>query len=127
MRQVYRLGAALIPSRQRTEQDWLATGGTNLGIRRGTSPRATGDAPYTSVMRYELWHVESANLMDDFESQGEALEAARAYLTPDDDGVTVDVALMVYGDAGQEPSSLHGAELESLVFGRPRDQARQSA
>lgn len=78
-------------------------------------------------MRYELWHVDSANLMDDFESQAEALEAVRAYLTPDAEGVTVDVALMVYGDAGQEPRSIHGAELESLVFDRPRDQARQSA
>lgn len=78
-------------------------------------------------MRYELWHIESANLMDDFESQAGALEAARAYLTPDDEGVTVDVALMVYGDAGQEPRSLHGTELESLVFGRPRGDTRQSA
>ena len=37
-------------------------------------------------MRYELWHIESANLMDDFETEAEALDVARAYLTPDEDG-----------------------------------------
>ena len=77
-------------------------------------------------MRYELWHIESANLMDDFEREGEALDAARAYLTPDEDGVTVDVALLVYDDAGQS-RSLHGAELASLVFGSSEDSVRQSA
>ena len=28
---------------------------------------------YTGVVRYELWHVGSANLMDDFEGEAEAL------------------------------------------------------
>ena len=78
-------------------------------------------------MRYELWHIKSANLMDDFESEAEVLAAARAYLTPDEDGATVDVALMVYGGAGQEPRSLHGSELAELVFGPSRNPARQSA
>lgn len=78
-------------------------------------------------MRYELWHIESANLMDDFEDEAEALAVARAYLTPDEDGATVDVAVMVYDNAEHEPRSLHGAELASLVFGPSQDQVRQSA
>lgn len=77
-------------------------------------------------MRYELWHIESANLMDDFEEEGEALAVARAYLTPDKDGVTVDVALMVYDDAGQA-RSLHGRELAAMLFGPASDNVRQSA
>ena len=78
-------------------------------------------------MRYELWHVESANLMDDFEKEAEALAVARAYLTPDEDGVTVDVALLVYDGSSQEPRSLHGAELAALAFGSPSDPVKQPA
>jgi len=78
-------------------------------------------------MRYELWHIQSANLMDDFETEAEALDVARAYLTPDKDGNIVDVALMVYDGPSQEPRSLHGAELVDLVFGPGPGQVRQSA
>jgi hypothetical protein len=77
-------------------------------------------------MRYELWHIESANLMDDFENEAEALDAVRAYLTPDEDGVTVDVALLV-SDSTKQPRSVHGAELASLAFGPDHDRVRQSA
>jgi hypothetical protein len=77
-------------------------------------------------MRYELWHIESANLMDDFEDEAEALAAARAYLTPDEHGDTVDVALVVYDGTGQG-RSLHGTELGAAVFGPQATQARQSA
>jgi len=31
---------------------------------------------YTLLMQYELWHVETANLMDDFDDEAEALDAA---------------------------------------------------
>jgi hypothetical protein len=78
-------------------------------------------------MRYELWHIESANLMDDFEDEAEALAVVRAYLTPDEDGSTVDVALMIYDDTGQDPRSLCGAELASLAFGPSQSPTRQSA
>jgi hypothetical protein len=77
-------------------------------------------------MQYELWHVETANLMDDFGDEAEAFDAARAYLTPDADGVVVDVALMVY-DGGQRVRSLHGDELARLVFGTSPGEIRQSA
>ena len=42
-------------------------------------------------MRYELWHIESADVMDDFEAEAEALAVAHAYLMPDPDGATVEV------------------------------------
>lgn len=77
-------------------------------------------------MRYELWHIGSANLMDDFDDEVEAVAAARAYLTPDEAGQTVDVALLVYDDGGQA-KSVHGAELTLLVFGSPPGSVRQSA
>jgi hypothetical protein len=77
-------------------------------------------------MRYELWHIQSANLMDDFDDEGEAVAAARVYLTPDEAGETVDVALLVYDKAGQM-RSLHGTELAAMVFGSPPTGVRQSA
>lgn len=67
-------------------------------------------------MRYELWHVAAANLIDDFEDEGEALAVTRAYLLPDDTGHTVDVALVSYNDAGQIVRSLDGAALATFVF-----------
>jgi hypothetical protein len=45
--------------------------------------------------------------MDDFENEADALDAVHAYLTPYEDGITVDVALMVHDGAGQ-PRSVHG-------------------
>src|SRR4051812_26848252 len=32
---------------------------------------------YTSAMRYQMWHVETRNVMDDFDTETEALEAVR--------------------------------------------------
>ena len=78
-------------------------------------------------MRYELWHIGSANLVDDFEDEAEAFDAARAYLTPDEHGVVIDVAVLVYDDAGSNARSLHGEELARLVFGPSSGGVRQSA
>ena len=78
-------------------------------------------------MRYELWHIESANLMDDFETDAEALDVARAYLAPDKNGAIIDVALVVYDDAAQAPLSLHGADLASLVVGPSQHPVRRSS
>ena len=81
---------------------------------------------YTLAMHYEMWHVETANLMDDFDDEAEALDAARAYLTSDESGAVVDVALMVY-DGDRRVRSIHGDELARLVFGAPPREVRQSA
>ena len=77
-------------------------------------------------MRYELWHIHSASLMDDFKDEADALAVARAYLAPDKDGVSVDVTLLVYDDDGQA-ASVHGDELAAMVFGSAPDQMRQPA
>ena len=55
------------------------------------NPALHRSATYTSAMQYELWHVESPNLMDDFDTEAEVLDVARLYLTPGQDGVTVDL------------------------------------
>lgn len=74
-------------------------------------------------MRYELWHVETANLMDDFESEAEAFDVARAYLTPDSRGATVEVALVAYDDAGNISRSLSSTDLSNLLLSRPASEA----
>ena len=71
-------------------------------------------------MRYELWHVGSANLTDDFGDEAEAYDVVRTYLTPDEDGVVVDVALVIYDETGNEIRSLHGDSLAALDPCAPR-------
>ena len=78
-------------------------------------------------MRYELWHVESANLIDDFAAEDEALSAARDYLAPDEQGEAVDVALVVSDAAGHPIRSIEGAELAALVVSQSLSEARRTA
>lgn len=78
-------------------------------------------------MTYQLWDLASRNLVDEFEAEADAFEAARAYLTPDEDGVTVEVALVVYGSAGVPVRSIHGVELTTIVFGSATGEARRLA
>ena len=61
-------------------------------------------------MWYELWSVASGNLIADFDSEADAIEATRAYLTPSATGPAVDVSLVVY-DAEQPVRALEGADL----------------
>jgi hypothetical protein len=44
-------------------------------------------------MQYELWDVASCNLITDVDSEIEAVDAARAYITASEDGPAVDVSL----------------------------------
>lgn len=66
-------------------------------------------------MWYEIWDVASGNLISDFESETEAIEAARAYITADDSGPAVDVSLMIYDDQDQPTHSLEGAALAAWI------------
>ena len=61
-------------------------------------------------MWYELWSVASGNLIADFDSEAEAIEATRAYLTPIPGGPAADVSLVVY-DGEQSIRALDGADL----------------
>ena len=78
-------------------------------------------------MWYELWHVESANLMDDFANEADALAAARAYLTPNARGETVDVALVVRDDRERPIRSIEGEELVRLAFGQTGGEMSRTA
>ena len=78
-------------------------------------------------MIYQLWHAETANLMDYFDTEAEAVQAARAYLTPDASGAIVDVFLIVYDDTETPIRSIEGDELRLLVFGSATEQSRWSA
>jgi hypothetical protein len=78
-------------------------------------------------MTYQLWDLASRNLIDEFAAEAEALDAARAYLTPDDDGVVIDVALVVYGDTDEPMRSVHGDELTAAVFGSAGIEAKRLA
>lgn len=78
-------------------------------------------------MHYELWHAESANLIEDFVAEDEALAVAREYLTPDERGETVDVVLIVSDGAGQLIRSIEGAELAALAVGPASGETRRTA
>lgn len=78
-------------------------------------------------MTYQLWDLATRNLIDEFAVEAEALQAARTYLTPDDEGVTVDVALVVYGDDDAPKRSIHGDELTAAAFGPDDGGARRLA
>lgn len=76
-------------------------------------------------MWYELWDVASGNLITDFDSESEAVEAARAYLTADQSGPPVDVSLIVYDDQDQVLRSLEGDALRAWLS--PDRNSRQLA
>lgn len=78
-------------------------------------------------MRYELWHVETANLMDFFDDEGEALLTAYAYLVPDEPGASTDVLVIVRDSAGLPTRSIEGDELLDLAKKYVGGQVRRSA
>jgi hypothetical protein len=78
-------------------------------------------------MWYELWAVESGNLLDDFATEADALAAVRAYLAPDVSGSSVDLVLVIYGDDEQPARSIHGPDLAALAGLPQRHPSRRSA
>lgn len=76
-------------------------------------------------LTYKLWDLESRNVIDWFDSEQEALAAARAYLTPDDDGITLPVLLIV-SENDRWSHSLWGDELARLAFGSAIGEPRRS-
>ena len=78
-------------------------------------------------MTYHLWDMASSNLIDEFDAEAEALDTARACVTPDEDGVAVEVAVIVYGADDRPVRSIHGDELMMIVFGSPAGEAMRLA
>ena len=70
---------------------------------------------YTASMWYELWDVASGNLITDFDSEAEAVEAARAYIASDETRPAVDVSLIVYDDENRPVRSLEGDALAAWI------------
>jgi len=77
-------------------------------------------------MEYQLWDLETRNLIDEFDEEADALETVRAYLTPDAEGAVVEVGLVQFGDGDQPVRSIHGDELRTLAFGTPPTRVRGS-
>ena len=73
-------------------------------------------------MIYQLWDGLSRNLIDEFATEAEALTVARAYLTPDEQGVTLPVGIVIYDDDGPV-RSIWDEELVALAFGPTGDEA----
>ena len=72
-------------------------------------------------MHYEIWDVDSGNLIAAVSSQGEALRLARTLLQA---GWSEDhLSIGAVPDPGESdaglPPSLHGAQLRERVFGIP--------
>ena len=44
-------------------------------------------------MMYELWHLTSRNLLEDFETEAEALDAVREYIAANDAGMLRELSL----------------------------------
>jgi hypothetical protein len=78
-------------------------------------------------MSYQLWDRASRNMIEEFETDSEAVAAARDYLTPDEHGVTIDVALVVYDEEEQPIRSIHGDELSAMVRSAGFSLVRRSA
>ena len=66
-------------------------------------------------MWYELWDVASGNLITDFATEDESVEAARVYITADETGPAVDVSLIVYDNNDQPIRSLEGDALKAWL------------
>jgi hypothetical protein len=78
-------------------------------------------------MAYQLWDLATRNLIDEFDVEQDALQAARAYLTPDDSGVMIEVALVLLSEDETPVRSIHGDELARLVSDRSSSEARRLA
>ena len=77
---------------------------------------------------WELWHVPSRNLLDDFETESEALDLVRELVGQ---GAKPDERSLGYDDPGldveQLPPAVTGAELAKRAGLSGSDQARRTA
>jgi len=67
-------------------------------------------------MHYELWDTESGNLLDDFDTQGDALGSVRSLMLLNGDGAMSAVAL-VRVEGGRAVTVASGDGLEALARG----------
>ena len=71
-------------------------------------------------MTYELWHLTSRNLLEDFETEAEALDAVREYVAANDMGMLRELSLSAVPTSASEagralPPMLAGQALAERV------------
>jgi hypothetical protein len=71
-------------------------------------------------MMYELWHLTSRNLLEDFETEAEALDAVREYVAANDAGILRELSLSAVPTSASEagralPPTLAGQALAERV------------
>jgi hypothetical protein len=71
-------------------------------------------------MMYELWHIASGNLLEEFASEREALEAVIAYLEANSPGLVDELAVSAVPTDESEtrvplPTTLAGADLRGRL------------
>lgn len=71
-------------------------------------------------MMFELWHIPSRNLLEDFETESEALDAVREYVDANDVGMLRELSLGAVpthaSEVGQDlPPTLAGDALASRL------------
>ena len=71
---------------------------------------------YTTLMHYELWDTESGNLLDDFDTQVDALGSVRSLILLNGTGAMSAVALVRVED-GRAVTVAAGDDLEALATG----------
>ena len=73
----------------------------------------------------ELWSMSSGNLLDDFDTDDEALATIRELIALDGPGTTDELALTYVDDNGQSRTAAVGPALEQLVLSQDVDSARR--
>ena len=71
-------------------------------------------------MMYELWHLTSRNLLEDFETEAEALDAVREYVAANDAGMLWELSVSAVPTSACEagralPPTLAGQALAARV------------
>jgi hypothetical protein len=56
-------------------------------------------------MMYELWHIASGNLLEDFETESEALDAVRGYVEANGDAIIDELSVSAAPTSAAEASS----------------------
>ncbi len=74
---------------------------------------------------FELWSMSSGNLLDDFDTEEEALATIRELIVLNGPETTDELALTYVGDDGQSRTVALGPALEQLVLSRDVDSTRR--
>lgn len=80
-----------------------------------------------TILGYELWDTESRNLLDDFDTEAEALEAVRELIALNGPGTTDALALTLVTADGRMTTLAMGDALAARARPTERERPRSSA